>query len=101
MTVTSESAFHALGLIDADDLSVRADLMSTITRIVKQRHLTQVEVVATVGMDQALVSALLRGKITKFSTAGLLKVLGDLGWDVEMRIVPAQSGKGRVHVLAA
>jgi len=101
MTLISESAFHALGLVDADDLAVRAELMSTITRIVKQRRLTDVEVGTLIDMDQPRVSALLRGKITKFSTAGLLKVLGDLGWDVEMRIVPAQSGKGRVHVLAA
>jgi len=99
VTVTSESAFHALGLDDADDLAVRADLMSTISRIVKQRRLTDVEVGTLIDMDQPRVSALLHGKITKYSTDRLLKVLGDLGLDAEMRVAPARTTKGRAFVL--
>ncbi|MEI8395240.1 MAG: helix-turn-helix transcriptional regulator [Rhodospirillaceae bacterium] len=99
--VTTESAFHALGLTDADDLLVRADLTRTIAAIIKQRQLTQTEVGHMIGMDQPRVSALLRGKITLFSTDRLLKALSDLGQDVELRIVPAMEGKGRIHVAVA
>jgi predicted XRE-type DNA-binding protein len=101
VTVIPESAFHALGLPDADDLVVRADLMSTIARIAGQRRLTQTEVGVLIGMDQPRVSALMGGKISKFSTERLLKALSDLGQDVELRIMPAQAGKGRIHVTAA
>ena len=101
VTLTIESAFHALGLDDADDLVIRADLMHTISRIIKQRQLTQTEVGALIGMDQPRVSALIRGKISKFSTERLLKALSDLGQDVELRIVPARQGKGRIQVMAA
>lgn len=99
--VSTETAFHALGLPDADDLVIRADLMRAIARIVDQRNLTQVQVGTLIGMDQPRVSALLRGKITKFSTDRLLKALSDLGQDIELRILPARAGKGRIHIAAA
>jgi predicted XRE-type DNA-binding protein len=98
VTISTESAFHALGLPDADDLEVRAELINTIARIVGQRDLTQARIGELIGMDQPRVSALLRGRITKFSTERLLKALSDLGQDVELRIAPARTGKGRIHV---
>lgn len=98
VTVQAESAFHALGLDDADDLVVRAELMRKIAEIIDDRRLTQTRAGELLGMDQPRVSALLRGKITKFSTDRLLRALSDLGQDVELRIVPAKSGKGRIHV---
>ncbi len=51
-------------------------------------------------MDQPRVSALLRGKIGKFSTDRLLKALSDLGQDVELKITPARRGKGKLRVAA-
>jgi predicted XRE-type DNA-binding protein len=51
-------------------------------------------------MDQPRVSALLTGKIAKFSTDRLLRALSDLGQDVELRITPARGSKGRLHVAA-
>lgn len=98
VTVQAENAFHALGLDDADDLVVRAELMRKIAEIIDDRRLTQTRAGELLGMDQPRVSALLRGKITKFSTDRLLRALSDLGQDVELRIVPAKSGKGRIHV---
>lgn len=98
ISITTGSSFHALGLADADDLLVRADLIQSITTIIKKRHLTKSAVTSLIGMDQALVSFLVRGKITLFSTDRLLRALNDLGQDVELRIVPSQTGKGRIHV---
>ncbi len=100
VTVSTESAFHALGLPDADDLVLRAELLRKIADIVKERGLTQVRAAELLGMDQPRVSALLRGKITKFSTDRLLRALSNLGQDVEVRISPAPDGKGRLHVAA-
>ena len=97
-SATPQSAFHALGLEDADDLVLRTELMRKIALVVENRRLTQVEAGKLIGMDQPRVSALLRGRITKFSTERLLKALSDLGQDVELRIAPARTGKGRIHV---
>jgi predicted XRE-type DNA-binding protein len=98
VTYSSKSAFHALDLPDADDLELRASLMQRIGEIVTARGLTQVQAGEFMAMDQPLVSALLRGKIGKFSTDRLLKALSDLGQDVELRITPAPSGKGKLRL---
>ncbi len=98
VTVSTGSAFHALGLPDADDLVLRAQLMQRIARVIEDRGLTQTRAGALMGMDQPRVSALVHGKITRFSTDRLLKALSDLGQDVELRITPAKDRKGRVHV---
>jgi predicted XRE-type DNA-binding protein len=100
VSYSTESAFHSLGLPDADDLVLRAELMRKIGEIIAARGLTQAQAGELVGMDQPRVSALLKGKIGKFSTDRLLKALSDLGQDVELRITPARAGKGRLHVAA-
>lgn len=98
VTYSAQSAFHALDLPDADDLEIRAGLMRRIGEIVAARGLTQARAGELMAMDQPRVSALLKGKIGKFSTDRLLKALSDLGQDVELRITPAPSGKGKLRL---
>lgn len=100
VTYSRESAFHALGLPDADDLVLRAELMRKISKIIAARGLTQSQAGKLMRMDQPRVSAMLRGKIGRFSTDRLLKALSDLGQDVVLRITPARKGKGRLRVAA-
>ena len=95
---SDKSAFHALDLADADDLELRAGLMQRIGEIVAARSLTQAQAGELMAMDQPRVSALLRGKIGKFSTDRLLKALSDLGQDVELRITPAREAKGKLKL---
>ncbi len=100
VTYTSESAFHARGLPDADDLVLRADLMRKVGEIVAARGLTQTQVGELMHIAQPRVAALLKGQINEFSTDRLLQALSDLGQDVELRITPAPTGKGRLRVAA-
>jgi predicted XRE-type DNA-binding protein len=100
LTYSTDSAFHALGLADADDLQLRADLMRAIVRIIAERGLTQAAAGKLMGMDQPRVSALVGGKITLFSTDRLLRALSDLGQDVEVRIAPSGAQKGRLRLAA-
>jgi predicted XRE-type DNA-binding protein len=100
VTYSNETAFHALGLPDADDLVLRAELMRKISEIVAARGLTQAQAGALMRMDQPRVSALVKGKIAMFSTDRLLQALSDLGQDVELRITPARTGKGRLRIAA-
>ena len=96
----TDSAFHALGLADADDLQLRADLMQSVGRIIADRRLTQTQAGKLMDMDQPRVSALLNGKIALFSTDRLLRALSDLGQDVEVHIVPSTASKGRLRLAA-
>ncbi len=100
VSYSSESAFHALGLADADDLQLRADLMRSIVGIITQRKLTQARAGKLMAMDQPRVSALINGKITLFSTDRLLRALSDLGQDVEVRVTPSTTAKGRLRLAA-
>jgi predicted XRE-type DNA-binding protein len=99
-TYSTDSAFHALGLLDADDLQLRADLMRQIVRIIAERKLTQVRAGKLMAMDQPRVSALINGKITLFSTDRLLRALSDLGQDVEVRVTPSAGEKGSLRLAA-
>jgi predicted XRE-type DNA-binding protein len=100
VTYDTDSAFHALGIADADDLKLRADLMRSIGRIIADRGLTQTQAGKLMEMDQPRVSALLNGKIGLFSTDRLLRALSDLGQDVEVHIAPSTTGKGRLRLAA-
>jgi predicted XRE-type DNA-binding protein len=100
VTYTTASAFHGLGLSDADDLQVRADLIRAIGLIVQERKLTQAQAAKVMAMDQPRVSALLNGKINLFSTDRLLRAVRDLGQDVELRLSASDKAKGNMRVAA-
>ena len=100
ISYSAESAFHALDLPDADDLQLRADLMQFIVRIITERGLTQVRAGKLMAMDQPRVSALINGKITLFSTDRLIRALGGLGQDVEVRVTPSAGERGRLRLAA-
>ncbi len=98
VTYSAKSAFHDLELPDGEGLELRGSLMQRIAGIVAARGLTQVQAGELMAMDQPRASALLRGKIGKFSTDRLLKALSDLGQDVELRITPARGGRGKLRL---
>ena len=58
VTYSTESAFHALGLPDADDLVLRAELMRKIAEIIVARCLTQTQAGKLMHMDQPRVCLL-------------------------------------------
>ncbi len=100
VTVSRESAFHALGLENADDLVLRAHLIRKVGDIIKAKKLSQAAIGKKIGMDQPRVSALIAGKISKFSTDRLVNVLTILGQDVEMRVRPARKEHGELLIAA-
>jgi len=93
------SAFHVLGLEDADDLVLRSELIRKVAGVIREKKLSQTAVGELIGMDQPRVSALLNEKISKFSTERLLKALNDLGQDVELTIKPSLKPRGSIQVL--
>lgn len=95
---TVGSAFHALKLPEADDLVVKADLVARIETIIRERGLTQVRAAALLGMDQPKVSALLRGRLDRFSIERLVRALRDLGQDVQLTATSSakRNARGRL-----
>jgi predicted XRE-type DNA-binding protein len=99
---SSGSVFADLGLPDAEERLVKADLALEIGRILQQRQLTQRAAAELMGIDQPKVSHLLRGRLAGYSTERLLHFLPARGRDVEIvgRAPPGRR-QGRIRVVAA
>ena len=90
MTVYSGSGnvFADLGLPNADELLIKAELADQISELITERKLTQIEAAELLGIDQPRVSALVRGKLSGFSIERLFRFLNTLGRNIEIRIIP-------------
>jgi predicted XRE-type DNA-binding protein len=97
------NVYADLGLPDADEMLVKAQLAAKIGEIIKRRRLTQVEAADIVGMPQPKLSGLLRGQFRGISEAKMLNCLVRLGRDVKIVVGPARrrSGMGHIEVLSA
>lgn len=84
----SANVFADLGLPDADELLVKADMAIAITRRIEERGLTQAE-----------AARLRRGRLDRFSIDTLLRLLTRLGVDVELRFSAKQEETPRVRVV--
>lgn len=85
---SSGNIFADLELANSSELLIKAELVRQISQLVGARKLTQTEAAEILGIDQPKVSALLRGKLSGFSTERLFRFLNALGSDVEIRVIP-------------
>lgn len=101
--VSGGNVFRDLGVPSADEAMTKAELAARIAEIIVGRKLTQAAAGKILGVDQPKVSALLRGRLSGFSTDRLLKFITTLGQDVDIVIRARRSTKGRghLHVVAA
>ena len=99
----SANVYRDLGVADADEMLVKAQLVTKIRDIIRERGLTQVEVAATVGLPQPKLSGILRGQFRGVSERKLIDCLTGLGRDVEIVVkeAPRRRAGGRVTVVFA
>lgn len=89
----SGNVYADLGLPDAEEMLVKAQLAMNIDKIVKRRKLTQKDTAKIMGLTQAKVSDMLQGRFRDISEAKLLYCLTALGNDVEIRVKPIRRRK--------
>ena len=82
----SANVFADLGLPDPDTHLLKAELVTRIDKIIRQRGLKQVEAAKLLGLSQPDVSRLLRGNFREYSMERLLRLLTALGRDVDIII---------------
>ncbi|MSP50119.1 MAG: XRE family transcriptional regulator [Alphaproteobacteria bacterium] len=100
---SSGNVFADLGLPDAGELLVKAELTRQIHGLIKRRGLTQAGAARLLGIAQPDVSQLIRLRHTGFSTDRLLRLLLKLGQDVDIVLKPAPKrhrALGKVRVVA-
>ena len=61
ITPSSGNVFEDLGLPDAKDRLLKAQLAQRIQQLIEQKGMTQSEIALTLGLDQLKVSNLMRG----------------------------------------
>ena len=98
---SSGNVFEDLGLPNSSERLVKSEIVSRISAVIEKRGLTQAKAAGLLGVSQADVSDLVRGKLKGFSTERLFRLLNALGQDVEIvirerRRSPARHGSLRV-----
>lgn len=99
----SGNVYRDLGFADADEMLVKAQLVTKIRDIIRERGLTQVQAAAIVGLPQPKLSGILRGQFRGVSERKLIDCLTGLGRDVEIVVkdAPRRRAGGRVTVVFA
>ena len=100
---SSGNVYADLGMADADEMIVKAQLATKIGEIVKSRKWTQQQAAEVLGITQPKLSKMLNGKFRGISEAKMFDCLTRLGRDVRIVIGPAQRSTptGRVAVVFA
>jgi predicted XRE-type DNA-binding protein len=97
---SSGNIFADLGRADAEEMLIKAELAQKIGNILRKRRLTQVQAASILGVDQPKVSALLCGRLARFSIEKLMQFLLLLGKDVAITIKPRQRIRTKARVRA-
>jgi predicted XRE-type DNA-binding protein len=86
--IGSPNVFKDIGVPNAEEHLVKAQLVFKIDTIMKKRHMKQTEAAALFGVRQPDISKMLRGEFRQFSVERLLRFLVKLDQDVEIVIRP-------------
>ena len=84
----SGNVFKDIGVPNAEEHLVKAQLVFKIDTIMKVRRLKQIEAADLFGIKQPDVSKMLRGEFRQFSVERLLRFLVALDQDVEIVVKP-------------
>jgi predicted XRE-type DNA-binding protein len=99
----STNVYADLGMVDAEEMLVKAQLATKIGDIIRRRKLTQVQASELLGITQPKLSGLLRGQFRGISETKMLECLTRLGRDVEIVVksTPRSRTEGHVSVVFA
>src|ERR1700690_2888035 len=101
ITETSGNVFVALGLPNAEQELLKAQLTLQIYSILKDSGMTQVEIAKILGVRQPQVSLLMRNRAGNFSVGRLMEFLTALRQDVEITVRPTRKEHGALSVISA
>ncbi len=91
----SGNVFSDIGVAHPERVLARAQVMSRISEIIRERGLTQKEAAGLLGIPQPKVSCLMNGKLSLFSLEYLFELLNALDRDVKIIIKPMAKGEKR------
>ena len=94
----SSNVYTDLGIVNAEEMLVRAQLATKIGEIIKRRKLTQIQAAELLGIPQPKLSNMLRGQFRGISETKMIDCLTRLGRNVEIVVKPVPRSKSAGHV---
>jgi len=95
--LSSGNVFADLGLPDAEELLLKAKIVTQIEQLIQKKGWTQAQAAERMKLDQPKVSRLLRGHFSGFSVDRLFAILNRLGHSVEVRISAKERAPEKSH----
>lgn len=99
----STNVYADLGLENAEEMLVKAQLAAKIGEIIKRRKLTQARAAEVLGISQPKLSNMLRGQFRGISETKMIECLTRLGRNIEIvvKAAPRSNVAGHVSVVFA
>ena len=94
----STNVYADLGMRDADEMRVKAQLAAKIAEIIKARKWTQQHAARLLGLTQPKLSNMLRGQFRGVSETKMLECLAKLGRDVQIVVGPDRQSDVEGHI---
>ena len=98
LEVGSRNVYADLGFADADEMLVKAQLVSKVSEIIAERGYSQTEAAQHLGLPQPKLSKLMRGQFRGISERKLMDCLTRLGKDIEIVVRERARGRKVGHV---
>ena len=98
MKVSSGNIFADLGLDDAEELQLKANLAIALNEIISARFSNQKEVSVSLGIPQSNVSNLVNYKLQGFSSERLMSFITKLGHSVSIEVSQTPSDTPAISV---
>jgi predicted XRE-type DNA-binding protein len=100
VTKSSGNVFADIGIPNADEHLIKAEIVLGIAARIKAKGLTQAQAAKVMGLSQPDVSKLLRGNLADYTLDRLFSFLRTLGNDIRIQIVPAKNRKaGQIELV--
>jgi predicted XRE-type DNA-binding protein len=96
--ISSGNVFADIGLPNAEEHLVKAQLVFKIDGLLKRRSLKQTEAAKLFGVKQPDISKMLRGDFRQFSVERLMRFLVSLGQDVEIVVRPHKGSRSSARL---
>ena len=98
----SLNVYEQLGFPDAEEMLVKAQLVTQIAEILRERGWSQQQAAKVLGLTQPKLSKMLRGQFRGISEMKMMDCLVRLGRGVKIVVGPeGKKAAGRVEVVAA
>ena len=98
-TRSSGNVYADLGIKNADEHALKAELVRQIAAVMEEQELTQSAAGRRLGIAQPDVSRMLRGHFRQFSVERLMRFLVALGHDVEIVVRPVPAARAKAAQL--